>query len=32
MLPSRAGDVQARVLVLTAVTDGATPVPAGFWW
>src|ERR1700730_2490752 len=32
MFASRAGDVHARVLVLTAVTDGATPVPAAFWW
>src|SRR5258708_38809036 len=32
MSPSRGGDVHARVLVVTAVTDGATPVPARSWW
>src|SRR5260370_41987200 len=32
MLPSRGGDVHARVPVLTVVTDGATPVPATFSW
>src|SRR5258707_6112811 len=32
MSPSRGGDVHARVLVVTAVTHGATPVPARSWW
>src|SRR5258707_12359717 len=32
MSPSRGGDVHARVLVVTAVTDGATPLPARSWW
>ena len=32
MLPSSVGEVHALVPVLTAVTDGATPVPAGFPW
>src|SRR5215469_15247730 len=32
MLPSSVGEVHALVPVLTAVTPGATPVPAGFPW
>src|SRR5215472_18697580 len=32
MSPSRVGEVHARVPVLTAVTDVATPVPAGSEW
>src|SRR5260370_33116119 len=32
MSPSRGGDVQARALVVPAVTDGAPRVPARSWW